>query len=284
MALTRAHEEHEVAPDLRKLYGEVRSAFDLPFVPTLFKLLAGAPDYLQLLWSDLGHVARSREFQNAAHALEELARSHVVHGGWRFSDGRRFLAGQKFSSDDLRAVAALPPIFSRNLAQMALFARLLQRGYAGGQRGRVSEARQAAALSRLLTLHVPNERDASLRVWLIYSDIKKTTGARSVLSMYRVLSPFPGYLASVWLDSKKVLGEASFLRSREEFNRRVSGLLVGLPVKDHHAASRAISPAQWRDIEETVDGFARLLPQFLLISLVWERSVGYAAQRAERVG
>jgi hypothetical protein len=43
MAFTRAFEEHEVPPELKRIYAEARTSFDLPFVATLFKLLAASP-------------------------------------------------------------------------------------------------------------------------------------------------------------------------------------------------------------------------------------------------
>jgi len=272
MAFTRAFEEHEVPPELKLIYSEVRTSFDLPFVPTIFKLLAVCPEYLRLVWGDLGEVVRSREFHSASRALEEVARSLVLRGGWRFSDQQRILSAQKFTFDDVQALSIVPPIFTRASCHMALFTRLMQRGYAGGQRGRISDGRQAAALSRMITLKIPNERDAGLRVWLIYSDIKKVTGSKSVISMFRVLSPFPGYLAATWLDSKKILAEPAFHSAREQLAKRAVSLLVGMPVKDHRAGRKHLSPANWREVEETVDSFARLLPQFALLSDAWHRS------------
>ncbi len=272
MALTRVYEEHEVGPELRKAYQDIRHSLDLPFVPTLFKLTAGLPEYFRIMWADLGPVARSREFAAANKALTEFTQSLVTAGGWRFSDQQRVLAAQKFSGTDIEQVGSVAAVFARSLPKMLLFARLMQRGYGGGQKGRTSNHRQAAAAAHLVTLHIPNEKEAGLRVWLLYNDIRKTTGARTVLSLFRALSPFPGYLASVWLETKKLLAEPAFLRSREELNRRSLGLLVGLPVRDHRALGKGVAPAQWREVEETVDSFVRLLPQFALIAPVWQRS------------
>jgi hypothetical protein len=130
----------------------------------------------------------------------------------------------------------------------------------------------------MVNVHVPNEREAGLRVWLIYSDIKRTTGAKSVLSLYRVLSPFPGYLNSAWLDSKKLLTDSGFLEARAEMNRRARALLTGFPVKDHRAQLKEVDTTQWREIEETVDGFASLLPQFVLLTAIWQRSFPTASR------
>ena len=133
-------------------------------------------------------------------------------------------------------------------------------------------------MSQMVRLHVPNEREAALRVWLIYSDIKKTTGAKSVLSLYRALSPFPSYLASAWMDSKRLLADPSFVSAREELNRRARALLAGMPVRDHRALLKELEPKQWQEIEETMDGFARLLPQFTLLTAVWQRSFPSASR------
>ena len=272
MALTRLYEEPELAPEFRRIYADIRCSFDLPFVPSLFKASAGVPEYLKAMWHDLGPVARSREFQAAGLALEEFTRSLAVSDGWRFYDQQRVLAEQKFSPDDIEQLAGLVGIFARSLPRMLLFTRLAQRGYSGGQPGRVGSAKQVSALSRLVTLHVPNESEAGLRVWLIYNDIRKTTASNHVLSLLRVISPFPGYLASVWVEAKKVMREDSFLAARDRLNQRALGLLNRLPVRDHRAAAKHVTAEQWKQIEEMVDGFARLLPQFALLAAVWQRS------------
>jgi hypothetical protein len=271
MSLTRAFEEHEVGPELQRIYAEVRASLDLPFVPTVFKLAAGVPDYLKLLWSDLGPVARSKEFHLAAKALSEHVRSQVVRNGWSFADQQRALASERFSRPDIQALAEVPPIFTRTLCQMAIFTRLMQRGYSGGQRGRVGNLKQAAAMSRVFRLQVPNEKDAGLRVWLIYSDIKRTTGTKHVLSLFRLLSHFPGYLAATWMDAKKLMQQPDFEHAKEEIAKRTLGLLAGLPARDHRSSKR-VSAAEWREIEETVDTFARVTPQFALMCAVWQRS------------
>jgi hypothetical protein len=272
MPLSRLLEQHEVTPDVARIYDDVRASFDLPFVPSIFKLAADCPEYLKLLWSDLGPVVRSREFQTASKALEEYVRSLTISGGWKFSDQKRVLIAQKFSYNDIEQLGAIVATFSRALARMTLFTRLLQRGYSGGQRGRISDGRQASALSHMVTLHVPSERDAGLRTWLIYGDIRRTLNSRHVLSIYRALAPFPGYLASVWLDSKRLLNDSDFIRARDHVSRRALALITGLPVADHRALAKNVSAADWRDIEHTVDSFARMSPQFAVISAVWQRS------------
>jgi hypothetical protein len=272
MAFTRAYEEQEVGPELRRIYADIRNSLDLPFVPTFFKVLAAQPDYLRALWSDLGHTARSREFHVASTALEEFCHSEAVTGGWRFSDQRKQLAGERFAPGDVEVLASVVGVFAKALPQMALLARLGQLGYSGGQRGRVASVRQASALSRLMAINVPNEREAGMRSWLIYSDIRRTTGAKNVPSAFRVLSNYPGYLASVWFDSKKLMRDASFAHAREDVATRSRALLNGLPVGDHRQAAKKISAKDWREIEETVDGFVRLLPQFALLVAVWLRS------------
>ncbi|MGC2698522.1 MAG: halocarboxylic acid dehydrogenase DehI family protein [Candidatus Angelobacter sp.] len=278
MALTRAYEEHEVTPELRRMYASIRTAFDLPFVPTVLKLSAGIPQYLKAVWKDLESVVSSREFEAASRAFQEIAHSAAVSGGWTFSDQPGVLAADKFSNADIRVIGGIVGLFARATAQVGMFARLMQRGYSGGQKGRVTSLKQVSALAQMVRVHVPNEREAGLRCWLIYSDIKKTTGAKSVLSVYRALSPFPSYLASAWLDSKRLLADPSFIAAYEELNRRSRALLTGLPVRDHRRILQDIDPAQWHEIEETVDGFARLLPQFVLLTAVWQRSFPSASR------
>jgi halocarboxylic acid dehydrogenase DehI len=279
MPLTRALEEHDLSPDLRRTFTDIRGSFGLPFAPTLFKLAASVPEYLTLLWNDLGPVVRSREFQGASRALHELVASSVNSHGWRFSDQAKTLASQKFTVSDIGHFAVIASTIERAAIDLALFTRLAQRGYSGGQKGKItSGGKHLSASSQLFTLHVPPESEAGLRTWLIYSDIKRTLGNRYVFSFFRILSPFPSYLSSVWMESKRLLGEPQFHRSRDEMNKRTVSLLTGLPVKDHRALGKRIAPEDWRNIEESIDDTARLLPQMALIASVWRRSFATAFQ------
>lgn len=278
MALTRAYEEYEAPAELRRIYSSIRRSFDLPFVPTIFKLSAGIPSYLRTMWRDLGEVAASNEFRSATQGLRDAAHSTAVSAGWAFPDQPQSLATHGFSTADAQLIGGMVGLFTRASAQMALFARLMQRGYCGGQKGRVTASRQISALSQVIDVHVPNEREAGLRVWILYSDMKRTTGAKHAMDLYKVLSPFPGYLASAWQESKRLLSDPSLVAAREELNHRARSLLNGLPVKDHRALLPDLHPAQWREIEETVDGVARVLPQFVLLTEAWLRSFPAAAR------
>src|SRR5260370_36637225 len=115
MPLTRAYEEPELPAEARRIYSDVRSSFDLPFVPSIFKLSAGVPDYLRVLWDDLGPVARSKEFRASGQALEELLRSTAIRGGWRFSHQQEVLAAQKFSQGDVELFGLIISTFVRAL-------------------------------------------------------------------------------------------------------------------------------------------------------------------------
>jgi hypothetical protein len=266
------YEEMEVSADLRRIYADVRASFDIPWVPSAVKLSAGVPPYLHTMWDDLGSVVRSKEFQTSARALEEFIRSLTVSDGWHFSSQDRVLSAQKFSVADIEQLAGMLNLFVRSVPKLVLFARLMQRGYSGGQSGRITQGKQASALARMITLNVPNEKEAGLRTWLLYTDIKKTLNTKTVMSMYRIISPYPGYLASVWGDSKKLFKQPGFIRAKDEVARRSIGLIAGLPVRDHRKLAKNLTPDQWRDIEEMTDSFSRLLPQFALMTAAWQRS------------
>jgi hypothetical protein len=266
------YEEMEVSADLRRTYGDVRASFDLPWVPSIFKLAAGIPPYLIGVWDDLGVVSRSKEFQGSSRALEEYVRSMAVSDGWQFSRQDRMLASHKFSVTDVEQLGAILNVFVRSIPRLLLFSRLMQRGYSGGQKGKLSNGKQASALARMVTLNVPNEREAGIRSWLIYNDMHKTLGSRSVPSLFRIISPYPGYMASVWMETKKLLSQPNFIRARDEVSRRTLGLVAGMPVGDHRKQIKGLSPNQWREVEEMVDASVRVLPQIALISAVWQRS------------
>lgn len=276
MSLQRALEANELAPGLRPIYEEIRTGLDLPFVPTLFKVAAGNPEYLREMWEDLYEVVCSSEFHEAAEVLAQFINARVIGTSWQFSNQERLLSAQKFSAPDVRMMAGVAATFQRAIPRLAILARLMQRGYSGGQKGRVTVRRTASPVARMITLHIPTEPEASLRTWLIYSEIKRTTGVKHIPSMFRAISPYPGYLASVWVDMKKLFADREFLSARDEVTRRALNLLHGLPVGNHRELLEEFRPEQWREIEQLVDSYSRLLPQFALGAAVWRRSFATA--------
>lgn len=279
MTLVRAYEENEVGAELRRIYAELRASFDLPFVPILFKNLAAVPTYLKGMWRELEPVATSREFHAASEALDDFVRVQALSGGWRLRNQERLLAEQKVSARDMPVLAGVVGIFARSMPRLMLFARLMQCGYQGGQPGRVSAGKEVPALSRLITLHVPSEREASLRVWLIYADIRRTLKTKNVMSLYRALSPYPGYLASAWVDSKRVLADKNFQSASEVVAQRTTALLHGIPVHNHAELLRQLSQEDARQVRETVDEVVRSTPALTLLSVVWRRSFYDARER-----
>src|SRR5258708_12616262 len=156
MAFTRAWEENDVSRDIKRIFMDARSALNLPYVPTLFKVLANSPEYLKVAWNDLAPVVRSKEFHAASLALEEYIYSVVVAAGWRFNEQRRELQDQRFCTEDIIFIADALAIFAHGLPQTLLIARLLQVGYSGGQRGRISHTKQNTMIPQPLQLHPPN--------------------------------------------------------------------------------------------------------------------------------
>lgn len=276
--MTRIYEREEMSPALRRILDEARTSLDLPFVPSIFKILAGQPDYLRAIWDDLAPVLRSKEFHFATKALTEQVRLLAIDGGWRLPDQLEMLASQNLSGTELALFSGITGTFARALPQMVLLTRLLQRGYHGGQRGNVTEVFTPSVFSHLIEFHVPPEKSGGLRVWLIYSDIRRRTGVHTIPSVYRMLSAFPGYLASVWLQTRRLLEQPAIEQAIEIASIRASSLVEGLPVRDHRALTSKIAPAAWRDIEETVDGFARTLPQFAVTTMIWHRSFPASAR------
>jgi hypothetical protein len=266
------HDTEDLPAATRRVFAELREALDLPFVPTIFKQLAAQPEYLRTVWDDLAPVLRSKEFHAASKALTEQARLLALEGGWPFPDQIAMLASQNLSGPELALFSGISGTFVRAIPQTLLVARLLQRGYGGGQRGRVTDAAAPSAISQLLEFHVPPERSGGLRVWLIYTDIRRRTGAAVVPSVFRMLSPFPGYLAGIWMECKRLLEQPAAVRAVDDISNRSNALIAGLPVHDHRSAVKKIGPETWREIEDTVDTMARVLPQFSLTTTVWHRS------------
>ncbi len=265
-------EREGVHPGSRRVLEEARAAMDLPFVPSVLEGLAGEPEYLKAAWADLKAVVWSREFHGASKALGEQIGLAALEGGWRFPDQQQLLAEQNLSGAELALFSGIAGTFARELPLSLLLARLLQCGYQGGQAGHSTERTGSAALSRLIEFHVPPPRSGGLRVWLIYTDIRRHTGIEQVPGVYRMMSIFPGYLASIWLETKRLLGEPGMASALDSVAQRSAGLVRGLPVENHRRAAGKLGTEHWRAVEQAVEGYVRTLPMFALMTAVWHRS------------
>src|SRR5438105_15806984 len=59
----------EAGPYVRLTYDEIRNTLRVPFVNTIFRVLANYPTYLSFVWSQLGPYLRKRSMERAADEL-----------------------------------------------------------------------------------------------------------------------------------------------------------------------------------------------------------------------
>lgn len=56
MPVVRYVEEEDASPSVQAIYRDIKSTFDLPFVPNLFKVMAHHPAYLEVTWTKVKTV------------------------------------------------------------------------------------------------------------------------------------------------------------------------------------------------------------------------------------
>src|SRR5919204_656379 len=59
----------EAVPYVRLIYEDIRNTLRVPFVNTIFRVLANYPTYLSFAWSQLGPYLRKRSMERAADEL-----------------------------------------------------------------------------------------------------------------------------------------------------------------------------------------------------------------------
>jgi len=126
----------------------------------------------------------------------------------------------------------------------------MQRGYSGGQKGRVTRLKQVSALAQMVRVHIPKRARSGLRVWLIYSDIKKTTGAKSVLSLVPRAFAISQLSASACSTATHCWPNPRFIKRSGRAEPPCRALLAGMPVRLPCHSERPGSDRSGKDIKK----------------------------------
>jgi len=141
--------------------------------------------------------------------------------------------------------------------RLALVSRLSSGVIPADSGGASRDQKQVSALSQMFGVHVPMKREGAWRVWLIYSEIRKTTSKKTV-RICTGPSRRSSYLAPRARQQKAA--HRSFLhRKPMKTLRRARALLTENPVKDPRAIVKDVDVKQCGRLKKPVDNLARLM-------------------------
>jgi hypothetical protein len=280
----------EADPYVRLIYEDIRNTLRVPFVNTIFRVLANYPTYLSFVWSQLGPYLRKRSMERAADELRAgnalgplLEEVGAAPANWTelgdlerirpFTDAMHYVAPKLL----LVATAFDDELLDHDASDAPDRA---QEG-TGVPLGWIPIGPAEGMIS--LPLIAPHE--APGRVQALFEAITRRHGHPLVATYYRALANWPPFLRVVWDYLEPIVGSAAYARHKEDVIDRALHVVrrLSLP-RTGTAAAFGVTEADLADIRAILAVFRlRLIPDLLLdVTLVKALLDGGEAARSSR--
>jgi hypothetical protein len=281
----------EADPYVRLIYDDIRNTLRVPFVNTIFRVLANYPTYLSFVWSQLGPYLRKRSMEHAADALRagdglgpllEEVRAPAPPNWAGLGDLERI----RPFTDAMHYVA--PKLL---LVATAFDDELLDHD-ASDADDRADEGAGVplgwipiGPAEGMISLPLLAPREATGGVQPLFEAITRRHGHPLVATFYRALATWPPFLKVVWDYLEPLVGSAAYTRHKEDVIHRALHAVrrLSLP-RTGTVAAFGVTEAELADIHAILAIFRlRLIPDLLLdVTLVKALLDGGEAARSSR--
>jgi Halocarboxylic acid dehydrogenase DehI len=262
----------EADPYVRLIYEDIRNTLRVPFVNTIFRVLANYPTYLSFVWSQLGPYLRKRAMEHAADELRtgnmlgplleevqapapanwaelgDLERIRPFTDAMHYVAPKLLLVATAFDDELLDRDASDTPDRSDEGASIPL-------GWIpiGPAEGMIS-----------LPLIAPHQ--ATAQVQTLFAAITRRHGHPLVATYYRALANWPPFLRVVWDYLEPLVGSAAYARHKEDVINRALHVVRRLSrPRMGTVAAFGVTEAELADIRAILAVFRlRLIPDLLL--------------------
>ena len=281
----------EADPYVRLIYEDIRNTLRVPFVNTIFRVLANYPTYLSFVWSQLGPYLRKRSMEHAADELRagnalgpllEEVRTPAPPDWARLGDLQRIRTVTDATHYVTPKLLLVATAFDDELLdQDASDADDRADEGAGVPLGWIPIGPAEGMIS--LPLLAPHE--ATGQVQALFEAITRRHGYPLVATYYRALANWPQFLQVAWDYLEPIVGSAAYTRHKEDLIDRALHVVCRLSLpRTGTAAAFGVTEAELADIRAILAVFRlRLIPDLLLdVTLVKALLDGGKAARSSR--
>ncbi len=268
--------EAEAEGEVRRIYGEIRSAFVVPAVSTIFRHVATVPGVLEWAWATLGPAVASGEFQALAQDLAENTASPPM-----FAPLSR--AALRSMGVDGRAEAAIRDVcdaYNRQNPLNLLFACILRRLLAEGPGGgpyapTATRWRRPPPLPPLVGMVAPAAMPPALAELVAELGSRGfREGRRWVPGVYRHFANWPAFMTHLGAVLGPLFESGVLDTAAAEMVARAEESAAGL-VRRLGAPAGHVPPPADRTIAltEVLDGLVPKIPEMIVICTAVRRAL-----------
>lgn len=211
-----------------EIYRDVQYVFGVPHISSFFQYLGKHPRFLDQYWSVMRPIAASQAFFACAERMRTDAHKRVLTY-FDIPDLKAEITRQKFSPGASGELKDCIDFFCHSVPMTLLLAAALSEAF-DGRAGNESIPRTAAPTPRAHRRIVMVEEDsASPAVKAIFADIRATTSAEVVHTVYRAFARWPDFLQSYWTAVKPITVSGLFQHSEIAIREDALAITKELP-------------------------------------------------------
>jgi hypothetical protein len=196
-----------------EVYRDVQQVFGVPHVSSFFQYLGTQPRFLDRYWTVMRPIVGTEAFFSCAQSLRADAYARV-RAHFEIPDLKTEVSRQQFSSGACEELRDCINFFCHSVPMSLLLSATLSQAFAGTAGGESVPLIPATAHKHQRRIVMVEEDSASPAVKAIFADIRETTGADVVHTVYRAFARWPDFLKSYW-DAIKPLTVSELFHSSE---------------------------------------------------------------------
>jgi len=179
------------------VYHDVQRVFGVPHISSFFQFLGNYPRFLDRYWSAVKPIGQSQAFFSCAQRLRADAYSQI-RTDFQIPDLKAEVNRQKFSPGACEELRDCINFFCYSVPISLLLASFLSRSFETAAGSAAIPLTPAPAPKPHRRIVMVEEDSASPAVNAIFADIRHSTDADVVHTVYRAFARWPDFLNSYW--------------------------------------------------------------------------------------
>jgi hypothetical protein len=273
-AITLVREPDAADERVKEVYRDLKESLRTSVVNVLFQAYAANPRFLDYTWRRLRPSMLAPPFIEQARRIADVADRSIE--GWPISDHAAILHSRNYGDNDLRKLREIVQLFHGINPKLLIITNAVRVALSGEPIGGVGVPHPQKLVDRDklvrdlrgLMVTLVEEREAPLRVRMIYEDIQRATGLPFVNTDYRAMGSYPDWLEVFWGDCKPLMQDPRYREAtaRLDAAAREAARLLPYPLYMNADA--------FSDMAEVNEVFCNLLPGLLVNIAIARRGLG----------
>jgi hypothetical protein len=210
------------------VYCDMQRTLGVPHISSFFQFLGNYPRFLDRFWSSVSPIVQSEAFFSCSNRLRAGAYTRV-HSYFSIPDLKSEVVRLEFSLGAREELKDCINFFCYSVPISLLLASLLSEAFENPI-GNPNVPRTPAPCPKPhRRIVLPDEDCSSMVVKSIFADIRATTGADVVHTVYRAFARWPDFLQSYWTSVKPIIVSELFHHCENSLREDALQVVAELP-------------------------------------------------------